>query len=294
MSYYQRRKTCIKFITKIQFCVNKNARGHGKHKHWHHQWTHRPGLVPAAGQTIHRHGKTKKPKAGKQSLSANSIAFLASLLHSAFLGRKGGRAWWPGTQGYLLIRTWAFQLPLWSANGFYYYLHTCCSRGIVLNKNSNFHTCSRCAPCSFVLVRVRSCSAGAASANWQSGKTDVTTSASRTFPFPLPLPAESPFAHRLSRPLSFTPAQAFRLEFAAVRVQVRVGSGWSLNWMPSLGQGIWFLLLFIGAPQDNATERARGAKANQDSWQMWPYQQQIVIDSFRLVNDANFQRPEIS
>lgn len=60
--------------------------------------------------------------------------------------------------------------------------------------------------------------------------------------------------------------------------------------MPSLGQGIWFLLLFIGAPQDNATERARGAKANQDSWQMWPYQQQIVIDSFRLVNDANFQR----
>jgi len=192
------------------------------------------------------------------------------------------------------IRTWAFQLPLWSANGFYYYLHTCCSRGIVLNKNSNFHTCSRCAPCSFVLVRVRSCSAGAASANWQSGKTDVTTSASRTFPFPLPLPAESPFAHRLSRPLSFTPAQAFRLEFAAVRVQVRVGSGWSLNWMPSLGQGIWFLLLFIGAPQDNATERARGAKANQDSWQMWPYQQQIVIDSFRLVNDANFQRPEIS
>jgi len=28
-----------------------------------------------------------------------------------------------------------------SANGFYYYLHTCCSRGIVLNKNSNLHTC---------------------------------------------------------------------------------------------------------------------------------------------------------
>lgn len=71
-----------------------------------------------------------------------------------------------------------------SANGFYYYLHTCCSRGIVLNKNSNFHTCiSRC--CRVRAPRRRrprrACrrSLGygiGCRISWQSGKTDVATS----------------------------------------------------------------------------------------------------------------------
>lgn len=74
-----------------------------------------------------------------------------------------------------------------SANGFYYYLHTCCSRGIVLNKNSNFHTCisRRCrvrAPrCCPRRARRRRCSRSlgygiGCRISWQSGKTDVATS----------------------------------------------------------------------------------------------------------------------
>lgn len=71
-----------------------------------------------------------------------------------------------------------------SANGFYYYLHTCCSRGIVLNKNSNFHTCiSRCcrvrAPRRRRPRRARRRSLGygiGCRISWQSGKTDVATS----------------------------------------------------------------------------------------------------------------------
>lgn len=76
-----------------------------------------------------------------------------------------------------------------SANGFYYYLHTCCSRGIVLNKNSNFHTCiSRRCCCCRVRAPPRRRRRGRAASlsavgygigcriSWQSGKTDVATS----------------------------------------------------------------------------------------------------------------------
>jgi len=56
-----------------------------------------------------------------------------------------------------------------------------------LNKNSNFHTCSRCAPCSFVLVRVRSCSAGAA------GAASADKAAKQMSPLPPLVLALSPF-----------------------------------------------------------------------------------------------------
>jgi len=82
----------------------------------------------------------------------------AQLMLSLFLSLSLSSLNW--ISGDCRRRTWAFSITTASANGFYYYLHTCCSRGIVLNKNSNFHTCVfhvpfRRYPCRVLVLRPR-------------------------------------------------------------------------------------------------------------------------------------------